>query len=69
MLQNLNNFFSLITARQVKTAIEPDDLIVIGTRDTRFGGNYKPTVIKACNFGGGGGTSDAVEVFSCTRWC
>lgn len=49
MLQNLTNFLSLISSRQVKTTAEADDLVVLGTRDTRFGGSYKPTAIRACD--------------------
>jgi hypothetical protein len=45
MLNNLTNLFNLITGRMVKTKAEPSDLIVLGTRDSRYGGGYKPTVI------------------------
>ena len=30
----------------VKTTLEDSDLIVVGTRDHKYGGNYKPSVIK-----------------------
>lgn len=46
MLNNLTNFFNIITSRMVKTVLEPNDLIAIGTRDAKYGGNYKPTAIK-----------------------
>jgi len=50
MLQNLTNFSNLIKLRRVKTTLEPADLIAVGTRDDRFGGDYKPTVITAEDF-------------------
>jgi hypothetical protein len=46
MLNNLVNIFNLIKTRMVKTVLEASDLIVIGTRDQKYGGDYKPTVIK-----------------------
>jgi hypothetical protein len=45
MLNNLTNLFNLITGRMVKTKAEPSDIVVLGTRDSRYGGGYKPTVI------------------------
>lgn len=46
MLNNLTNFFNLIKSRLTKTALEPSDLIAVGTKDPRFNGGYKPTTIK-----------------------
>lgn len=45
MLNNLTNFFNLITGRMIKKNPEATDLIALGTRDNRYGGNYKPTGI------------------------
>jgi len=45
MLNNLTNFFNLIKARMTKTTLENEDLIATGTRDTSYGGSYKPTAI------------------------
>jgi hypothetical protein len=45
MLNNLTNFFNLIKARMIKTTLENADLIATGTRDTSYGGTYKPTAI------------------------
>jgi len=45
MLQNLTNFFSLITGRQIKQTAANDDLIALGTKDNRFNGGYRPTAI------------------------
>ena len=47
MLNNLTNFFNLITGRKIKTAatIADSDLIVLGTKDPRFDGGYQPTAI------------------------
>ena len=28
----------------IKTVLEDDDLFVVGTRDNRYGGGYKPTI-------------------------
>ena len=47
MLQNLTNFFSLITGRQIKQTAANDDLIALGTKDNRFNGGYRPTAITA----------------------
>lgn len=49
MLNNLTNLFNLIKTRMVKTVLENDDLLVVGTRDGKYDGNYKPTVIKFSN--------------------
>ena len=46
MLNNLINIFNLIKTKMVKTIVEADDLIILGTRDSKYTGNYKPTVIK-----------------------
>lgn len=46
MLNNLINIFNLIKTKMVKTIVEADDLIILGTRDSKYNGNYKPTVIK-----------------------
>ena len=50
MLQNITNFFNLITGRQIKSAPEPQDLIPLGTNDPRFAGGYKPTAISVEDF-------------------
>lgn len=59
MLQNLTNFFNLIRNRKIKTQLENDDLIAVGTRDFTWNGNYQPTAITyqdlAAQIGGGGG--------------
>ena len=44
MLNNLTNFFNLIKIRMVKTVLEDSDLFVVGTRDTKYDGSYKPVV-------------------------
>ena len=49
MLNNLTNFFNLIKARMIKTTLENADLIATGTRDTSYGGSYKPTAITYSN--------------------
>jgi len=46
MLNNLVNFFSVIKAKMIKTSLESEDLIAVGTRDYKYGGGYKPTAIK-----------------------
>jgi len=46
MLNNLTNLFNLIKSRMVKTVLENDDLIVAGTKDGKYNGGYKPTIIK-----------------------
>lgn len=50
MLNNLTNFFNLIRGRQMKTAAEPEDLLILGTRDSRYEGGYKPTGITVSDF-------------------
>jgi len=60
MLNNLTNFFNLITNRKIKTSatIAGSDLIPLGTKDPNFGGGYQPTAIEfselAAAIGGGG---------------
>ena len=44
MLNNLTNIFNLIKTRMVKTTLEDTDLFVVGTRDGKYEGDYKPTV-------------------------
>ena len=46
MLNNITNLFNLIKTRMVKTVLEDDDLFVVGTRDGKYDGSYKPTIIK-----------------------
>lgn len=46
MLNNITNFFNLIKTGKVKTQLDGTDLLPIGTRDTRFSGQYQPTMIK-----------------------
>jgi hypothetical protein len=50
MLNNLTNFFNLITGRRIKRTLERTDLIPLGTRDSSFGGGYKPTAITVQDF-------------------
>lgn len=50
MLNNLTNFFNLITGRRIKRTLERTDLIPLGTRDSSFGGGYKPTGIQVGDF-------------------
>ena len=45
MLNNLTNFFNIITGKMIKKVPENSDLIPLGTRDIRYGGSYKPTAI------------------------
>lgn len=45
MLNNLTNFFNLITNKMIKKVPEATDLIALGTRDQKYYGNYKPTGI------------------------
>ncbi len=58
MLNNLTNFFNLITGRRIKTQLEPSDLIAVGTKQSPALGDYKPTAIKfsdlAAQIGAGG---------------
>jgi hypothetical protein len=53
MLNNLTNFFNLIRGRMMKTTPEPEDLIILGTKDPRYEGGYKPTGIKVSDFTSG----------------
>lgn len=46
MLNNLTNFFNLIKGGKIKKTLEGSDLLPIGTRDTRYGGNYQPTGVQ-----------------------
>ena len=46
MLNNLTNFFNLIKSKRIKTELESEDLIAIGTRQSKSKGDYKPTAIK-----------------------
>jgi len=50
MLNNLSNFFNIITGKMIKKIAEPTDLLPLGTRDSRYGGNYKPTAISIADF-------------------
>ena len=50
MLNNLTNFFNIITGRMIKKTPERNDLIALGTRDPRYGGGYKPTGITVEDF-------------------
>lgn len=50
MLNNLTNFFNLITGRMIKRVPENTDLMVLGTKDTRYTGGYKPTAITVEDF-------------------
>ena len=45
MLNNLTNIFNLIKSRMVKTVLESGDLFVVGTKDGKYDGNYKPTIV------------------------
>ena len=47
MLNNLTNFFSIFKGKRTKTAPTEGDIIALGTRDSRYGGHYKPTAILA----------------------
>ncbi len=40
MLNNLTNFFNLIVDRRIKTQLENDDLIAIGTKQSPALGDY-----------------------------
>ena len=41
MLNNLTNFWNIITGKMIKRVPENSDLIPLGTRDSRYGGGYK----------------------------
>jgi hypothetical protein len=45
MLNNITNFFNLITSGLIKKTVSPTDLIALGTKNPRFGGGYRPTGI------------------------
>jgi hypothetical protein len=45
MLNNLTNFWNIITGKMIKRVPENSDLIPLGTKDSRYGGSYKPTAI------------------------
>lgn len=67
MLNNLTNFFNLITNRMIKKVPEATDLVALGTNDPRYYGNYKPTAItyadlKADILAGVGPGSDCCSV-------
>ncbi|MEX0594989.1 MAG: hypothetical protein WD512_00705 [Candidatus Paceibacterota bacterium] len=46
MLNNITNFFNLIKGKKIKTQLESQDLIAIGTRQSKGAGDYKPTAIR-----------------------
>lgn len=46
MLNNLTNFFNLIRSKRIKQALEPEDLIAVGTQVSNRAGEYKPTAIR-----------------------
>jgi hypothetical protein len=46
MLNNITNFFNLIKSKRIKTELESEDLIAIGTRQSKAQGDYKPTAIR-----------------------
>jgi len=50
MLNNLTNFLNIITGKMIKKVPEANDLIPLGTRDSRYGGSYKPTAITVADF-------------------
>lgn len=50
MLNNLTNFLNIITSKMIKKVPEANDLIPLGTRDSRYGGKYKPTGITVADF-------------------
>jgi hypothetical protein len=50
MLNNLTNFWNIITNKMIKKVPEANDLIPLGTRDSRYGGKYKPTGITVQDF-------------------
>jgi hypothetical protein len=52
MLNNLTNFFNLLTTRKIKTTIDPSDLVALGVYDPRTPGVYQPAAILACNLQG-----------------
>jgi hypothetical protein len=64
MLNNITNFFNLIKSKRIKTELESEDLIAIGTRQSKSKGDYKPTAIQfsdlQAQLGGGGITLTTV---------
>ena len=50
MLNNLTNFFNLITGGLIKKTVSPTDLIALGTKNPKFGGGYRPTGITMADF-------------------
>ena len=50
MLNNLTNFFNLITGKMIKKVPDNTDLMVLGTKDPRYTGGYKPTAITVEDF-------------------
>ena len=50
MLNNLTNFFNLITNGLIKKTAADTDLIALGTKNPRFGGGYRPTAITVEDF-------------------
>lgn len=50
MLNNLTNFLNLISTKMMKNTPEGSDLIILGTRDHKYGGGYKPTGISVDDF-------------------
>lgn len=62
MLNNLTNFFNLIVGRRIKTQLENDDLIAIGTKQSPALGDYKPTAIKFSDLAAQIGTGGFSEV-------
>ena len=50
MLNNLINFLNLISSKMMKKVPEDQDLIILGTRDSKYGGGYKPTGISVVDF-------------------
>lgn len=45
MLNNLSNIFNLKKGRKFKTTAESKDVLLLGTKDSKYGGEYKPTAI------------------------
>jgi len=64
MLNNITNFFNLIKSKRIKIELESEDLIAIGTRQSKAQGDYKPTAIQfsdlQAQLGGGGITLTTV---------
>ena len=45
MLRNINNFFNIIKRKRLKTTLDPNDMIAIGTRDAINKSDYQDTAI------------------------